>query len=118
LRAEKAVEACKAPCTEVPEHLDGTSRGVGGASHTPAVSFWRGEYHAFVENASGNNNNGQLSSNKGNGNGKGKGPKGKGKGPAVGGSSGSASESGAAAAPGPCLVVGYNMVGWCQLTPG
>ena len=27
---------------------DGVSRGVSGASHTPKVTFYKGEYHAFV----------------------------------------------------------------------
>ena len=35
--------------TDVPSHLHGVSRGVGGASHTPKVSFHRGHYHDFVE---------------------------------------------------------------------
>ena len=33
---------------DVPEHLHGVSRGVAGASHTPSVTFHRGDYHTFV----------------------------------------------------------------------
>jgi hypothetical protein len=86
---------------DVPGHLHGTSKGVSGASHTPKVSFYMGEYHAFVEEQEAKEEKAATTARaKKAGTAKGK------------GAVTADDDSDSAPTPGPCLVFGADMVRW------